>query len=270
MLLPDVPVTFSSADYFARYDPYLAAALTQPVTFHNSPAGAAAQTVVNGASFGRVVSPGEWASLFGDFSGVAPATAWSLPYTSNLGGVEVQVNGVAAPLLAVSQGQINFQVPAETASGTALIAITVGGQDAATGTAQVVDSSPGIFLADFFSTDRPGAVLTQDNQLTSPTVRAARNEAIQIFATGAGPLSASVADGYGAPLSPLAQTILNPRVFIGQEEATVEFSGLAPGYAGLWQINVRVPDVDSITGQVPVVVVAPNGYASNAVTIWVE
>jgi uncharacterized protein (TIGR03437 family) len=38
----------------------------------------------------------------------------------------------------------------------------------------------------------------------------------------------------------------------------------------LWQINARVPDVATITGQVPVVVVAPGGYASNSVTIWVE
>jgi uncharacterized protein (TIGR03437 family) len=59
-------------------------------------------------------------------------------------------------------------------------------------------------------------------------------------------------------------------VFVGPEEAAVEFSGLAPGYVGLWQINARVPDVASITGQMPVVIVTSEGYASNAVTIWVE
>ena len=50
----------------------------------------------------------------------------------------------------------------------------------------------------------------------------------------------------------------------------VEFSGLAPGYVGLWQIDARVPDAASIPGLVPVVIVAPWGFASNAVTIWVE
>lgn len=113
-------------------------------------------------------------------------------------------------------------------------------------------------------------MLTESNQLTDATVRAKRNEAIQIFATGAGPLTQTPADGAAAPASPWAQTILAPRVFSGNEEAAVEFSGLAPGYAGLWQINARVPDVATITGQVPVAVVAPGGYASNAVTIWVE
>jgi uncharacterized protein (TIGR03437 family) len=158
----------------------------------------------------------------------------------------------------------------ETAAGSAQIAISVPGQDVATGTLQVVGSSPGIFLTDFLSLDRPGAVLNESNQLTNSTVRAGRNEVIQIYATGAGPLTQTVADGAPAPLLPLAETSAAPRVFIGSEEADVEFSGLTPGLVGLWQINARVPDVATITGQIPVVIVAPGGNASNAVTIWVE
>ena len=82
--------------------PYLAAALTQPVQFHNPQLGSTALAAVNGASFGSPISPGAWASVFGDFSGVEPAVAASLPYGTSLGGVQVQVNGVPATLLAVS------------------------------------------------------------------------------------------------------------------------------------------------------------------------
>jgi uncharacterized protein (TIGR03437 family) len=269
-LLPDVLVSYSSADYFARYDPYLAAALAQPVRFSNPEPGASAGTAVNAATFGSPISAGEWATVFGDFSGAATAAAASLPLETNLGGVQVQLNGVPAPLLAVSPSQINFQVPSVTGTGNAQIAINVPGQGIVAQSGQVVASSPGIFLMDFFSLDRPGAVLSEANQLTSSTVRANRNEVIQIFATGAGPLTQPIADGVPAPTLPLVQTILAPRVFIGNEEATVEFSGLAPGYVGLWQINALIPDVDTITGQVPVVIIGPEGYASNAVTIWVE
>jgi uncharacterized protein (TIGR03437 family) len=269
-MLPDVPVSYSSADYFARYDPFLAAALTWPVQYFNPQPGSAAPATVNGASFGSPISPGAWATVFGDFSGVTPALATSLPYGTSLGGVQVQVNGAPAPLLAVSPTQINFQVPSATTSGNAQISILVPGQDVANGIVPVVGSSPGIFLTDFLSLDRPGAVLTQDNQLTDSTVRANRNEVIQIFATGAGPLTETPADGALAPVSPWEQTILTPTVFIGNEQATVEFSGLAPGYVGVWQINALVPDVATVTGQISVVVVAPEGYASNAVTIWVE
>jgi uncharacterized protein (TIGR03437 family) len=269
-LPPNLFVPMSSADYFARYDPYLRAAMVWPEQYQPPQAVSGSPRIASAASFGSPVSPGGLAVVFGDFPGVSPTSAASLPLPTQLAGVQVKVNGVPAPLLGVWPGQINFQIPGGTAAGTAQIAISVSDQQVATGTVPVVSSSPGIFLADFFDVNRPGAVLTSGNQLTSTTVRAARNDVIQIFATGAGPLTQTVADGTPAPLSPLAKTIQTPRVFVGDEEATVEFSGLAPGYVGLWQINARVPDVPIITGQVPLVVVAPGGYASNAVTIWVE
>jgi uncharacterized protein (TIGR03437 family) len=269
-LQPDVAVPMSSADYFANYDPFLIAALTQPSSFYTPQPVGAAPVTVNAASFGSPISPGAWATVFGDFPGVSTQTAAALPFPTSLDSVQVQVNGVAAPLLVVSPSQINFQVPSGTAAGNAQISISIPGQDAVTGSAQVVSSSPGMFLADFLNLSRPGAVLNENDQLTSATVPAKHNEVIQIYATGAGPLTQSVADGGAAPFSPLAETITQPRVFIGSEEATVEWSGLAPGCAGLWQINALIPDVASITGLVSVVVVAPGGYASNAVTIWVE
>ena len=269
-ILPDVPVPMSSADYFARYDPFLAAALAQPATFHAPQPGSAAEAAVNGASFGSPISPGGWATVFGNFSGVATASAASPPYQTSLGGVQVQVNGVPAPLSAVSASQINFQVPSATAPGSAQIDVSVSGRSVMSGKAQVAVWSPGIFLTDFLSLDRPGAILTEDYRLTGPSVRAQRNHVIQIYATGAGTLTLNVDDGAAAPASPLVKTNLLPRVFIGSEEATVEFSGLAPGYVGLWQINARIPDATSLTGQVPLVVVAFDGNASNAVTLWVE
>jgi uncharacterized protein (TIGR03437 family) len=269
-LRPDVVVPMSSADYFARHDPSLLAALAWPARYQAPQAASGSPATTNAASFGASVSPSDLATVFGSFSGVSSTIATSMPLGTQLAGVQAKVNGVAAPLLGVWPTQINFQVPGGTAAGSAQITISVQCQDAATGTVQVASSSPGIFLTDFLSLDRPGTVLTERNQLTGPTVRARRNEVIQIFATGAGPLTQTVADGAAAPGLPAAETMLAPRVFIGFEEAAVEFSGLAPGYVGLWQINARVPDVASITGLVPVVIVAPEGYASNAVTIWVE
>ncbi len=70
--------------------------------------------------------------------------------------------------------------------------------------------------------------------------------------------------------SPGAQTAVLPRVLIGTEEAAVEFSRLAPGYVGWWQVNALIPDVASVTGQMPLVIITPQGNASNAATVWVE
>jgi len=68
----------------------------------------------------------------------------------------------------------------------------------------------------------------------------------------------------------LVQTAVLPRVFIAGEAAVVQSSAMAPGDAGVWLITAQVPDLAPTTGQVPVVVIAPGGYASNAVTIWVQ
>ena len=67
-------MSYSSADYFARSDPFLTAALMQPAPFSNLPAGALVPAALNGASFAPVVSPGEWASVFGNFIGADTAT----------------------------------------------------------------------------------------------------------------------------------------------------------------------------------------------------
>jgi uncharacterized protein (TIGR03437 family) len=269
-LMPDVEVSVSSADYFARHDPVLLAAIEQPFTYRRPSGGGALPATVNSASFGAPVSPGALVSVFGNFAGVAPSTATALPLPATLGGVEVKVNGVAAPLVSVGPGQINFQAPSATAAGTAQVSIAAGGQEISSGTVEVTGASPGIYLRDFTSLDRPGAIMRQDGRLTDSTTRARRNEVIVIYGTGASALSAPVADGAGAPFSPLAETIRKPRVFVGAEEAQVVFSGLTPGLAGLWQINAHVPDAASIAGQMPVVVLAAGGFASNAVTMWFE
>jgi uncharacterized protein (TIGR03437 family) len=269
-LTPDVSIAMSSSDYFARHDPFLLAALVQPAYYQAPQPIGASPSTVNAASFGSPVSPGALAAVFGDFPGVLATSATSLPLDTQLAGVQVAVNGVPAPLLGVWPTQINFQVPSATAAGNAQVAITVASQNVATGTVEAIGSNPGIFLADFFNIDRPGAVLTRNNQLTSTTVRSLPNDAIQIFATGAGPLTQTVADGSPAPVSPLAKTIATPMVFIGSEKAQVQFSGLAPDYVGVWQINAQIPNTAFLTGEVPLVVVTPDGYASNAVTIWVQ
>jgi uncharacterized protein (TIGR03437 family) len=175
--------------------------------------------------------------------GSLPAVnAPSIPLPAQLGGVEVQVNGITAPLLAVRPGQINLQVPSATVPGIATVQIKRDGSAIASFSAWIAAAAPGLFGA---MPDASGSV-------------------IQIFANGQGATDPPVADGE-APAAP-AQSRLAPRVYFGADLAEVLFSGLSPAFPGLWQINVRVPQSAGVSGVMPVFV-AMGARASNAVAV---
>ena len=77
--------------------------------------------------------------------------------------------------------------------------------------------------------------------------------------------------GEAAPASgnPLILTRVQPTVTIGGVQARVLFSGMAPGWVGLWQINAEVPQ--SVTsGPAVSLTITAGGVTSNTVTIAVE
>src|SRR5262249_18430186 len=113
-----------------------------------------------------------------------------------------------------------------------------------------------------------GAILNQDGSENTSSNLVRRGQVISIYATGPGALSQTVQDGAAVPSNPLVTTQSTPQVFIGGVEAQVQFSGLAPTFAGLWQINAFVPDRAFISGRVPVQLFM-NGVDSNEVTIFV-
>jgi uncharacterized protein (TIGR03437 family) len=101
---------------------------------------------------------------------------------------------------------------------------------------------------------------------------------IQIFLTGLGKATpggdpngkvlptGSVAPGDG---SVLYKTVQNPAVTVGGVATPVQFSGIAPGFSGLYQVNVQVPGGITPGDDVPIVVSMPNGV-SDSVTIAVH
>jgi uncharacterized protein (TIGR03437 family) len=238
-----------------------------------APAGSTIGSVaatVNGASFASTapVAVGSLVSLFG--SNIGPATAAgaaNLPLPTTLGGYQVKIGGIFAPLLYVSGGQINCQVPFELAGQTsAQIVVSNSNATSSPSTVNLSSSAPGIFVG----TGTQGAVLNQDYSANSAANPAARGSVVQIFATGQGVVSNQPADGAGAPSSPnLATTAATPVVVIGGFPATVQFSGLAQGFVGLWQVNATVPSTVTPGGSVSLQILM-NGQVSNTVTIAVN
>lgn len=194
-------------------------------------------TVVNAATFaaGTPVAPGSIASLFGTFSGSQTASAGAYPLPRKLGETEVMVDGKPVPLYYASPTQINMQVPAAQAAGPLLADIRVGGQSVGRAPSTVVPVSPGFF-----------AVANQDNRTNSPNLPAHPGEVLQIYGTGQGAVVPAIEDGVAAPASPLSLKT-PPAVYLAGKQLAVQFSGLAPGLAGVWQINVLLPP-DAPTG----------------------
>ncbi len=165
-----------------------------------------------------------------------------LPLPTNIAGMSLAMNGSPIPLLAISPWQINAQIP-QNATGTAAFTVPLAsGSPSAAVMQDIASAGPSIFL---IPADRPsqaaafhgatGAIVDAGNP-------AAAGEAIAIYATGLGPTSPSVDAGNPAPFNPLAVTVNKPVAMIGGKSAQVLFSGLTPGLAGVYQVNVVVPD----------------------------
>ncbi len=188
-------------------------------------------SLVNGASFKPVFAPGMVLTIFGSQLAASAQTASVVPLPRSMATVAVTVNGVAAPLYYVSSGQLNVQLPYETATNTtAFLNINNNGQTTSQ-TFNVAPTAPGIF------TDQNGAPV--------PNTSAARGEEIILYITGAGALTPQVATGdapaAGTAVSSLPAPTQNVSVTVGGAQAKVDFVGVTPGLVGVVQINYEVP-----------------------------
>jgi uncharacterized protein (TIGR03437 family) len=202
--------------------------------------------VVNAASYLPGVSPGGLATIFGqDLSTVTDVViANIIPLPVELAGVSVAVNGVFAPMLSVayngSEDQISFQVPFATSTGPGAVQLEIfnNGISLVTIIADSFVEDPGIFM---YNGNYAVAVRASDFTLISPDDPASPGEVLTLFTTGLGPVSIDVPDGAPGPFEPLAYTQDPFQVLVNNELCDVLFSGLAPGFVGLYQLNLVLP-----------------------------
>ncbi len=189
----------------------------------------------------------------------------TVPIPKVLDDVEVLVNGVPSPIYYLSPTIINFYVPMSTpTSGSidVLVQKQSTGQILASSTLPAAVATPG-----FFTTTQNGrgqiAALNEDNSINSTTNPVGRGRVIQLYATGQGFLPDAPEDGVPAPSDRLISTPSRPRVIINTTDAEVQFSGLAPGFVGVWQLNVKVPE-SVPPGNSIVVAILHQGIPSNS------
>jgi adhesin/invasin len=227
--------------------------------------------IVSAAGFSPAPAPvaaGSILSLFGLNLATETANAAQLPLPRELSGLKVLVAGVEAPLIALFPGeefdQLNFQLPAEAgALSAADVVIERGGFYSGPRTLSIAPAVPAIFTLTQDGAG-PAAALDARFSLITTDNPASPGEIVHIFATGLGQTTPALQSGQ-APVS-LSRTVLPLAATIGGRTAEVAFAGLAPGFAGLYQINLVVPPGLG-TGDQPVVLKMDGISSGEGVTL---
>ncbi len=200
--------------------------------------------VVNAASGSSLLAAGALATLYGsNLAGGATVSA-ALPWPDTLAAVRVNIAGRLAPLLYVSDGQINFLMP-DLPEGFSDLAVTTPVGSSPPVRVRISGVAPGIFAA-----------------VKSGTAQsvAARGDFLEIYATGLGPVR--------SPDNGLKETVFKPEVRVGGTVAEVTYSGLTPGFLGLYQVNAQVPQ--SVAPGAQAVTISINDVRSNPAAVTIE
>ena len=238
--------------------------------------------VVNNASFAagsNPISPGAIAAVFGSHLDNGTNVLFSSFGTdgklvTTLAGASVKINGEAAPIFYSTPGQLGIQIPTDVAGVNATIEVTVGGQTSTAQNVPIAPLSPGLFSTDQSGRGQGAILIANTNTLVAPTGSipgrdsrpATPGEFITIFCTGLGALTPPLATGEKGTNN---TTVDMPTVTIDGNPALLEFSGIAPGFVGLDQVNVQVPAGTRAADDIPVVLTI-GGKQSNTVTIAVS
>jgi uncharacterized protein (TIGR03437 family) len=200
--------------------------------------------VVNAASFMPGVSPGGIFSIFGaGLSGAGSATT-------------VDFDGTAASVLLASPFQVNAIAPANLTPGSHTLRVrTPFGEAQQTVTVAAV--TPGIFL---IGNPPAGAVVNQDGSLNRPATPLSRGQYLSIYCTGLGAVTRQ---------GNLSIATIPVTVVLNGHELPTLFAGLAPGFSGLYQVNVVVPAATppALGGSL---VLKQGNSVSNSVTVSVQ
>ena len=200
---------------------------------------------VNAASrLSGPVAPGELVTILGTDLGPSDAVAGRVldsgRLATALAGTEVWIGGTPAPLLSASYQSIVAQVPYEVPENDSVeVLVRRGGATKMRLFTAVQETAPALFTADGGAGQ--ASATNEDGELNSTERPAAAGSVLTLFATGEGLTSPRSVTGKPAA-APYPAPVHGYAVKIGGRDAKILFAGSAPGYVGLLQINVRIPD----------------------------
>ena len=217
------------------------------------------------------VAPGTWLEIYGSNLSTATRLWQGSDFSGNnaptsLEGVRVTIGGKSAFVDYVSPGQVNVQVPEGIPIGAGVPLVLSNSQgDSDPYILQTAETGPALLAPPSFSANGKQMVAATfpvadannivfvgtPGSVPGITMRQAKpGDVITFYGIGFGPVSPATAPGVIATQS---NSLTNPvTISFGDAQAEVQYAGLAPGYVGLYQFNVKVPSVSG--GDWPVTV----------------
>lgn len=236
------------------------ATITGPVngTMTTVPVIRSTQGVISASAYGAfpAIAPGSWIEIYGINLATTPVANWtSGEFTNNVaptavGGTTVTVGGLPAFIDYVSPGQVNAQVPSGVAPGTQPVVVTTAGGSSTAYMITVNPTEPGLLAPSSFVLNNQqyavalfAGTLTYAFPGTLPGITAKRanvGDNLTLYGVGFGPVTPNIPAG---EIASQTSALSSLQVYIGGVPASVTYAGLAPGYVGLYQINIVVPSV---------------------------
>jgi uncharacterized protein (TIGR03437 family) len=219
--------------------------LADPVPSGNPPSYVAAGIVQAATQTAEPLAPNTIATLYGtnlswDTYAAQASDISNQDLPTQLEGVTVLVNGIPSNLFYVSPGQINFLMPYGIVASSAVVQVVRQGAAGPAVTIPMAVTAPAFFVWNGDLAIGEHA----DGSLISPQAPAQSGEIVILFAGGLGRTSPDTASGQIAEaatpilLAAQLQILLNGSPC---PAASVLYAGLAPDFAGLYQINFRLP-----------------------------
>ena len=219
------------------------------------------------------LAPGAFMAIFGTHLSSGTNISPTLPFSMQLGGTQAVLAGRQLPLYFAADGQINAVIPYDVpVNSTQQLVVTNGPALSQPEPVVIAPAQPAMFTVSQTG-NGPGVFVGVHPDGTQFLVDAnhpvTAGDAVVIYCAGLGTVTPSISAGSAASLTTFSYTDQTVTVTIGGQPVQGLFSGLAPGFAGLYQVNVLMPTGITPGSSVPVVITA-GGISSSPVTITVK
>lgn len=207
-------------------------------------------SITNSASArAEVLAPNTLGTIFGQFLSrvtrtvsADEITSGTLPTTLRGSGVRVLIGGILTPLLYVSPTQVNFVVPSNVLPGNTEIRLGIDSRYGPAVRMRLAETSPALFPID----PEFAIMARQDGSVAQADNAARAGEIVVLYATGLGLTTERIDPGQLVRAPAVLQRIREFSVYlngVAVEASRILYAGLAPGFAGLYQINLRLPEL---------------------------